>query len=286
MRHATARARTGRAEATAAFMRGSGGAGTLRRIPPAPAAVSRRWFYLHDEQAHGPFAESELRARLRRGELGADTRGWHDGAEGWLPLPVLLSGAASASPHRDRAARSGWNDAAPHPVRRYLARLVDIGAFGLVAMSAVFLVLYTLAPDTGARLTQALGSTPGRSLDLFLTVALSSLLAALPLGLTGSTLGKWLFGIRVVDADGHPIGVALALRREWRVLWQGLAMGLPLVSLVTLGLAYRRLVRVGRTRWDEALDLHVRHRPLGPTQGMLAVVGLLSVAALFVMQRG
>jgi uncharacterized RDD family membrane protein YckC len=248
--------------------------------------VSRRWFYLEEECAHGPFAESEIRARLRRGQLSADTRGWHDGAEGWLPLPRLLAQVTQAPRQRHRAAPLGWNDAAPHPVRRYLARLVDIGAFGLLAMSAVFLVLYALAPDTGARFTQALGSTPGRSLDLLLTVVLSSLLAALPLGLTGSTLGKWLFGIRVVDADGQPIGVALALRREVRVLWQGLAMGLPVISLLTLGLAYRRLVRVGRTRWDEALDLHVRHHPLGPAQGVLAVIGLLAVAVLFVAQRG
>lgn len=248
--------------------------------------MSRRWFYLHDERACGPFAESEIRARLRRGELAADTRGWHDGAEGWLPLPRLLERAARPGAGSGRGLPPGWNDAAPHPVRRYLARLVDIGAFGLLAMSAVFLALYTLAPETGDRFTQALGSTPGRSLDLLLTVVLSTLLAALPLGLTGTTLGKWLFGIRVLDADGHPIGVALALRREARVLWQGLAMGLPLVSLLTLGLAYRRLVKVGRTRWDEALDLHVRHRPLGPAQGVLAVIGLLAVAALFVGQRG
>lgn len=248
--------------------------------------MSIRWFYLDDENAHGPFAESEIRSRLRRGQLAPDTRGWHDGAEGWLPLPRLLAGSAPTLRKRGDPAGSSWNDAAPHPVRRYLARLVDIGAFGLVAMSALFLVLYAVTPDTGARFTQALGSTPGRSLDMLLTVMFSGLLAALPLGLTGSTLGKWLFGIRVLDADGHPIGVRLAVKRELRVLWQGLAMGLPLVSLVTLGLAYRRLVKVGRTRWDEALDLHVRHRPLGPVQGVLAFAGLLAVAALFLVQRG
>lgn len=268
-------------------MRRCHGAGTLPCKPPSPQPpVSRRWFYLQDDQAHGPFAESEIRARLRRGQLAADTRGWHDDAEGWLPLQRLLAAVAPAPLYRGRNVPLNWNDAAPHPVRRYLARLVDIGALGLLAMSAVFLVLYTLAPDTGARFTRALDSTPGRSLDLLLTVVLSSLLAALPLGLTGSTLGKWLFGIRVVDADGHPIGVALALRREFRVLVQGLAMGLPFVSLLTLGLAYRRLVREGRTRWDQALDLHVRHRPLGPAQGLLAIAGLLAVAALFVVQRG
>ncbi|TXK65603.1 RDD family protein [Alkalisalibacterium limincola] len=174
----------------------------MHRPPPAEA-VSRRWFYLRDDQAHGPFAESEIRARLRRGQLATDTRGWHEDAEGWLPLPRLLEHAAQDTAP-GQGARRRWDDAAPHPVRRYLARLVDIGAFGLLAMSALFLVLYAAAPETGVRFTEALGSTGGRTVDLLLTVVLSSLLAALPLGLTGSTLGKWLFGIRVVDATGTP----------------------------------------------------------------------------------
>jgi uncharacterized RDD family membrane protein YckC len=261
-------------------------AGTLHPVAPSIHPVSKRWFYLHDDQAHGPFAESEIRARLRRAELPAQVRGWHDGADGWLPLAGMLVESARQSGRSGAHARAGWHDTSPHPVRRYLARLVDIGAFGLLAMSALFLLLYALAPETGMRFTHALGSTPGRALYMLLTLLLGSLLAAIPLGLTGSTPGKWLFGIRVVDSDGHPIGVALALRREMRVWLQGLALGLPVVSLVSLGLAYRRLVRRGRTRWDETLDLQVRHRPLGPAQSLLAALGLLAVAMLFVVQRG
>lgn len=248
--------------------------------------MPRRWFYLDDDHAHGPLREADVRSRLRMGDLAPDTRVWHDGADGWHPLQQVLERVRREG--RPEAGHPSWGRGQDghHPVRRYLARLVDIGAFGLLGMAVLLLMLYALFPELGVRFTAALDSTPGRTLDLVLTVVLSSLIAAIPLGLTGSTLGKWLFGIQVLDDDGQPLGVRRAVGREMRVLVQGLAFGLPVISLLALGLAYRRLGRRGRTHWDEAMDLRVRYRPLSGVQMALGIIGLLSIAALFWMQRG
>lgn len=237
--------------------------------------MPKRWFYLEHEQALGPFAESELRVRLRRGELDAGVRAWHEDASGWWPLGELLQ--ASAPPAIDTR---------PHPVHRYLARLVDVGLFGLAAMSALSLLLYAIAPAWALRLSEGLATTPGRALDLLLTIALSGLVAAVPLGLSGSTPGKWLFGIQVLDEDGHPIGLARALRREAQVWVHGLGLGIPLLSLLTLGLSYRRLMHSGQTRWDASMGLSVRHRRLSLAQVLAALAGLLVVGLLFWIQRG
>lgn len=100
------------------------------------------------------------------------------------------------------------------------------------------------------------------------------------IGLSGRTPGKWLFGIRIAGPDGGPIGVWRALRREVSVFAYGLGLGLPLVSIVTLILAYRRLKSRGATRWDAGQGILVLHRPEGARQNRLNMVGLFLLGLL------
>lgn len=121
---------------------------------------------------------------------------------------------------------------------------------------------------------------------MLLIVFLGAMATVIPVGLTGRSPGKWLFGLQVVDIDGHAPGVRLAFSRELQVWVRGLALGLPLVSLVALGLSYRRLSRRGRTQWDQALGLDVRAEPVGRVRGALAGLGLGVAAMLLWTLRG
>ena len=51
------------------------------------------------------------------------------------------------------------------------------------------------------------------------------------LSLLGTTPGKAIFGIRVTDIDGSRLDYQTALERTWTVMWEGMALNLPLVTL-------------------------------------------------------
>jgi hypothetical protein len=109
---------------------------------------------------------------------------------------------------------------------------------------------------------------------------------ALTIGLTGLSLGKWIFGIRVTR-DGAPMGPLRALRREFAVFFKGLGLGVPLVSLFTLVGSYSALSDKRITPWDKAQKLGVNHRPesLGASIGMGAAVVLLVLARIWLQVR-
>ena len=82
------------------------------------------------------------------------------------------------------------------------------------------------------------------------------------------------------DPDGSPIGGPRALRREFLVWCRGLGLGVPIISLVTLIVAFKRLKRRGTTSRDEELSLRPGCRPASAAQRVLYFVGvLLSIAA-------
>jgi len=79
----------------------------------------------------------------------------------------------------------------------------------------------------------------------------------------GTTPGKWLFGIRLSFASARRPSITDALIRCVGVMAQGLAFGMPFVSLVTQMFAYRRLMRTGTTRWDVASRCTVSYSKFG-----------------------
>ena len=103
---------------------------------------------------------------------------------------------------------------------------------------------------------------------------------AVLIGLTGSTLGKWLFGVRIVEPTGAVIGIRRALRRELLVWNWGMGLGLPLILTLAQLFAYRRLKEEDTTLWDHALGTEVRFRRPGFSQYLLAALGIVLLAAL------
>ena len=81
--------------------------------------------------------------------------------------------------------------------------------------------------------------------------------------LAGNTPGKALLGLRLITSDGHAPGFRELARRNFKLWRDGLALGLPLISLVTMarqGLRLRKgmqasydkddfLVSAGATGW-------------------------------------
>jgi uncharacterized RDD family membrane protein YckC len=167
-----------------------------------------------------------------------------------------------------------WDDTTPHPWRRYAARLTDIIVLGSVAWFVMGVVLYGVNPGVA---DQIFSGESNMAADGMLNLLLVLPIIAVLIGLTGSSLGKWVFGIRV-SKDGKPIGFLRALKRELSVWFFGMGIGFPLASLVTLILSFNKLKDHQVTRWDAKGGFIITHRPqTNATLAMMwtAVVGLL-----------
>lgn len=95
----------------------------------------------------------------------------------------------------------------------------------------------------------------------------------------GATIGKWAFGIRVLDADGNRLSYGPALERSLWVLSTGVAFGIPFVILVSGFIAYKRLEKKGVTFWDERVESSVLCHPW--TLAGSVICAFVSVLTLF-----
>ncbi len=84
------------------------------------------------------------------------------------------------------------------------------------------------------------------------------------------TPGKWLFGVylqfSISDAYARRdvrAQLQRALRRSFRVWWEGVACGFPLLAPILIAVAYEKVAQHGETDWDFAEDCLVTHSPPG-----------------------
>lgn len=239
---------------------------------------------MHEGKSVGAFTEDQIMSMLEAGVLKKTTLVWTQSQNEWKtieeafglnetppPLPQAPHQALQDSVRRI----SSWSDTTPHPWRRYFAKLLDTIVNGSLAFFFLAVVLYVV----DAKLAQSLFDSfddknpGGKALDVMATSFIAILPNAVLLGLTGTTLGKWFFGIKVLNADDTPVGFLPALEREFRVWIFGFGLGIPLVNIITMSRSYDKLKKNGITRWDEALHAKVTYRPTGTKQTLLYFAG-------------
>ncbi|MCZ4279874.1 RDD family protein [Kiloniella laminariae] len=178
----------------------------------------------------------------------------------------------------------GWNDGAPHPWRRFFARQLD---------NSLYLgLLLWLAKSPLLQLAQLLlttlesGLEPGTLLVLLIAGGLIILLSypfihlllacanALVVGLSGCSVGKWFFGIRVLNREGKPLGLRSALQRELSLWRHGLCFGLPIADMIFMVHACFDLGNDGITTWDRKTSSVIAQREDLTLQMILGLLGL------------
>lgn len=106
------------------------------------------------------------------------------------------------------------------------------------------------------------------------------LLEGLLIHLFGTTPGKAIFGIRVTQASGSPVGLWAGWGRSFYVWIAGFGLGIFPFTIIGMTLALLRLLSTGMTIWDRQLQLQVRHAPIGPGRILLAVAVFFLLVAL------
>ena len=175
---------------------------------------------------------------------------------------------------------AGWLSTPPTPWRRYAARSLDLAFFGNLGFQIIGFIYYSVAPYSADNFFSIVQQ------PLFLTIIVAfigSIISGVVIGLTGSSLGKVIFGLIVVDKHGKKIGPADGIRRDLTVYLRGFGLAIPIVSLVTLYLAFRTLKDTGSTSWDADNEYKVWHRPSGQAQYVLNVIGIILIFAIFLV---
>lgn len=142
---------------------------------------------------------------------------------------------------------------------RYWARMFDMYLYGLVAGNLLVLI----APQVLKMNGLALGL-----LLLCAWVFIESWL----LSAFQTTPGKWLLKTKIALASGQPITYSKALARSAKVWVRGLAMGIPLLFLVTMIMSSIAIERDGITSWDKEEGFIVTHEKIGTTRVMAAAL--------------
>ena len=92
------------------------------------------------------------------------------------------------------------------------------------------------------------------------------------LSIFGTTPGKWLLRSRVVNIFQHKPDFLSALRRSLSVWCNGMGVGIPFITPITMIIAYYKLRRERHAVWDIDGGFFVKHRKISISRVLLAVL--------------
>jgi uncharacterized RDD family membrane protein YckC len=174
----------------------------------------------------------------------------------------------------------GWQWIRPAPWRRYLARVLDMFLLGWFTWMVLGIVLAAVNRELFGILFTHGGLMSIRMLSSVIVWASLIPVQALLIGTSGTTLGKWIFGVRITKRDGSAIGIRAAMAREASVFGVGMFGGAPVLAFVPMLIAYRVLTETGSTQWDRGKDWVVTQREPGDVQTGMFVLGMVVLFAM------
>ena len=171
----------------------------------------------------------------------------------------------------------------PRPWNRLAARLFDYAIWGLMLA-----LLLSELHGAGLIGDQAAFWVGHPLVAPMLITATWVPLEALLIAALQQTPGKWLFGVylqfSISDAYARRdvrAQLRRALRRAFRVWWEGIACGFPLLAPILIAVAYESVAQNGETDWDFSEDCLVTHSPPGVLNIVTGVVGLAAMLWLY-----
>ena len=207
------------------------------------------WLIQNGKQT-GPFNDYDIRSRISDRQLDADDFAWHEGLPGWVKLQEIELFKSEfellktikpppLSPHFPLDS----NQDSPQPKIRYLARRFWARWLDLMTYLAVWwLLAYVVGWDVGmmvqSRWIQFLLFIPWFGIEAWL------------LHRFGTTPGKWLLGIRVVNEDGTGLTLKSSISRSIRVWIAGVGFGWGLLAVLCQAMSWFTARKIGKPVWD------------------------------------
>ena len=231
------------------------------------------WYVRTAEREIGPLSEEALRAIAATGQIGADALVCRSGTAEWTTAEAagLLLFPVESPAHQSN------DDPGPEtiatPWRRFWARLLDL----LLGSVLIGLIVGALRPSLVAEHEALLN---------LLAIPGALLIDGLVYAAFGTTPGKAVAGIRVVvDGSGQRLTLRVYLKRNFEVYLFGIGLGIPIISLITLIVSYRRIAREQFSSWDLYAESRVIARSTSWVRtSIVAAIYLASFAALMLLE--
>ena len=171
----------------------------------------------------------------------------------------------------------------PRPWNRLAARLFDYAIWGLVLA-----LLLSELRGAGA-MPDSLAFWVGHPmLAPVLITGTWVPIEALLIAALQTTPGKWLFGcyLQFSISDAYASRdtrsqLRRGMRRAFRVWWEGVGCGFPLLAPILIAVAYEKVSQNQETEWDFAQDCLVTHGPPGVLNAVTGVCGLAAMLWLY-----
>ncbi len=238
------------------------------------------WIIRNGEKT-GPIHDYEVRHKIEDGQLDPTTPAWHEGLAAWMPLgeiDLFKREFQLTQPFQSPQAEietslpptSELPPPLPQPLvigRRFWARWLDLSLFAAIW----WFTLWATGRDIRGTMTNPWVMFP-HYVPWFI-------LETLLIHHFGTTPGKWLLGLKVVNLDGSLLSLAEATRRSARVLFTGIGFGWDLLALFCQVLSYFTTKRLGNTLWDHVGGHKVLVEPLRPARITIHI--LVFCAALY-----
>jgi uncharacterized RDD family membrane protein YckC len=249
------------------------------------------WHYVDAGQKQGPVSRDEIASRYASGQISDSTLVWSAGMSQWRPVaevyelyahleslrltppPIPTSDDSAKRPHARvepnlasepsrQPSVDDWTEAVS-PWRRWFARIADIAIFGTLL---------------GLALPKEVWSDNELANGWIITLGLFPVEAVL-IAARGTTPGKALMNLRVTHFDGKSrLTIGQSATRAWGALVSGQGLGIPIVTLFTQIIQYRRISNGRPVSYDENHS-RVFGGPVGAGRAILVV----AVAALVLL---
>jgi uncharacterized RDD family membrane protein YckC len=244
------------------------------------------WYYAEGERTVGPLSLADIRAILSRVSNAGRVFVWRNGFATWVeaesvpelapyvikppPLPVFERIVPPAA--------VPWSPTL-HPWRRFFARIFDSWLFALVFFS----ILGVIFPEL-FQTTQSQATTHGQDYAYsILGLGAYAVFETICLNTFGVTFGKFLYRIHIEIKELNQIPFSIALKRSLAVWFRGLALGIPLLNIITFTVAYRTLLKEGQTSWDHDFGCLISHQHISVPRWIIIAVAWLLLLSVWVI---
>ena len=206
--------------------------------------------------------------------LGDPQNRWH--YDSWLDNQNILSPGKLSPESSFIAAENDLESVSQvRPWVRYWARSVDLFVF-----TVIFGFIVGVAGIFNEVAWQLL-ELPDAVFGIII-ICLYPFVEAVFISNWGASPGKWILNTKVLNKYGEHLSYTEALIRSFRIVWQGMGLGIPIVSLVTLLISYSNLKNNSITRWDANLETVVMHKKIGVTRIFITILILIAFFALVI----
>lgn len=199
---------------------------------------TRVWFYIRDRQQYGPVGFFELTKLFEQGVLNGETYLWTTGAECWKMAKsiVKFKSCRMKNPPPESSTSEKISHPRNNPFFRFMAELFDLSLFTVLLSTFISIFSIDLILNSS-------------KLTLFMIyLLLWALLEPIMLSIFGTTIGKFLFNIKIKCVNGQLLDFITALKRNLYIFSFGKEIGYPFIMLI---FSFTELRKKARLFWDE-----------------------------------